>query len=108
MYIFAKSNKKIMNITKQDKKQISKMIKGLMPCFHKTETEKVTISGHALLAKGVKTLKDGQEVIPTGIYVTTQPKSINHKTEAEKHFKKSGFQGVAFYVASIKSLEVNS
>jgi len=94
-------------ITKKDKKEISRLIKDLPPMVSKEEKVKVTVSGRLLIENNVLKLSNGSEVNPNKIYLTERPKPINHKTNAEKEFKKGGMIAVQVYIAMINEILYN-
>lgn len=70
-------------LTKRDKKTITQIVAKLPEMKHRSQKEIVLVSG------------------PNGRYLGSVPKIINHKTEAEKAFKKFGWDGVHSYVKGV-------
>lgn len=87
-------------MTKKDKKELNKIASKLPLMQHKTQKEKVTISGYALIEQG-QTKYKGKEIQGAQRFIIEKPRVINHKTELEKAFKAAGMNGVHSYVSGV-------
>ena len=93
-------------MNKNDKKQIAKLIKGLPEMYHKSDMINQTVYGNTLIERGVVKLKNGDAIDPKKRYIRPVPRTINHRTEAERNFKKGGLVLVEKYCEAV--IRINS
>jgi hypothetical protein len=84
-------------MTKQERKELSKAIKGLPEVTDPNNMVHHFMEGSALIASGTYKTKTGEPVVRSKTYSFKEPAVINHRTEAEKAFIIGGMTAVHLY-----------
>lgn len=88
-------------VTKDNRIEIKKAIKGLPMADVLGRYENVVVMGSRLIEEGYKTNSEGQELSPDKKYVHTRLEPIDHQKRAENEYRQGGVPALLAYVTAV-------